>query len=305
MSELQTTNKMIEYGPDELSVRQQLESLANSEVLLNELEKSKQQMATDSELLALAATEHEIKVLRSRIYQEDSDVVIEQLIRQKRPLESDFYSNVRYGEYAWLKEQIYSIEHLRALRIDADSPEAKLLLATLSSEAGPSQSETAPFMNYHDNTSDAWQYVPDAAVKDYLEERLYVDTSRMMLDGNRVGIRGNSKNKLFNVPASLFVSAAGFESWKGRRQGVGKAWSSKYGHNETTSLNVMKHYASLETELPAVELVNVYVQPDGRMFADNDAGDSHRIGAAFLRGDTAVKAESINFVMLDHNILTD
>ena len=298
-------NDSPEYISEVPSVRQQLESLASDETFSVEHAKLKQELASDPEYLTFAAAEAEIKELTAQSYTEESITVAQQLYKQLSELKSNLYSNVRYKDYAQSIERMYDFEYSAARAIDADSPEAKMLLASLGAEADMTDIDAAPFMNYKDNTAEAWQYVPDAAIKDYLSARPFMDTSHMRLDGNKIRIRSETKNDSFAIPASLFVSAASFESWTGRREGIGKAWSSLYGYGDTTSLNVMKHYASLETELPPVEFVNVYVQPDGRMFADNDAGDSHRIGAAFLRGDTSVKAENVNFVMLDRNILTD
>ena len=56
---------------------------------------------------------------------------------------------------------------------------------------------------------------------------------------------------------------------------------------------VMMQYASLNTPLPPVGEIRVFVQPNGVVFADNGSGDSHRIAAAYLRGDKSVKAESV------------
>ncbi len=44
-----------------------------------------------------------------------------------------------------------------------------------------------------------------------------------------------------------------------------------------SSLNVIKHYASLATEVPPVTVMRVLIQPDGKILCDNGEGDSHRI----------------------------
>jgi hypothetical protein len=284
------------------SVRQQLESLASDDAFSDEAARLRQELANDPQAEMLAATEVQINELRTQSLQATNSAAIKQLRNQQLALESD----ERYIEYKRLKKQIEDLEKPqdRIRVIDSDSPEAELLLTALRSEADMTQAETAPFMNYKDNTEEAWQYVPDAAVRDYLESRLIVNSDYMRLDGNRISIHTDEKNGPFPVPTSLFISADGFESWAGRGEGVDQVWHSIYGAETTSSINVMKHYASLETEIPPVEKVKVFVQPDGHMFASNDA-DSHRIGAAILRGDAVVKAENVDFVMLDHNMPID
>lgn len=295
-------NNSPEYISELPSVRQQLESLASDEAFADEAARLRQELANDPQADMLAATEIKIDELRVQSLQATSSAAIKQLRNQQLELESD----ERYVEYKRLKKQIEDLEKSedRTRIIDSDGPEAEQLFTALHSETDMTQVETAPFMNCKDNTAEAWQYVPDAAVRDYLESRLFVDLDRTHLEGNRISIHNDGNNGPFDIPASLFVSASGFESWAGRRDGIDQPWHSMYGADSMSSIDVMKHYASLETEIPPVAEVNVFVQPDGHMFADNNE-DSHRIGAAFLRGDTSVKADNVNFVMLDRNILTD
>lgn len=295
------TDTTPEQLPEIPSVRQQLESLVSDEAFSDEAARLQQELANDPQADTLAATEIKIDELRAQSLQATNRAAIKQLRNEQLELESD----ERYVEYKRLKKQIKDLEKPqdRTRTIDSDSPEAELLLAALHSEADMTQADTSPFMSYKDNTAETWQYVPDAAVRDYLESRLFVDLDRTHLEGNRINIRNDGKSGPFAIPASLFVSASGFESWAGRRDGIDQPWHSMYGADSMRSIDVMKHYASLETEIPPVSEVNVFVQPDGHMFADNNE-DSHRIGAAFLRGDTVVKAEKVNFVMLDRNVLT-
>ncbi|HEX7483939.1 MAG TPA: hypothetical protein VF281_02175 [Candidatus Saccharimonadales bacterium] len=294
------TNTTPEQLSEIPSVREQLESLASDEAFSDEAVRLRQELANSPQADMLAATEIKIDELRAQSLQAANSVAIKQLRNQQLELESD----ERFVEYKRLKKQIEDLEKPqdRTCTIDSDSPETELLLTALHLEVDMTQAETAPFMNYKDNTAEAWQYVPDAAVRDYLESRLFVDLDRTRLEGNRINIRNDGKSSPFAIPASLFVSASGFESWAGRRDGIDQPWHSMYGAESMSSINVMKHYASLETEIPPVSEVNVFVQPDGYMFADNNE-ESHRIGAAFLRGDTTVKAHKVNFVILDHNIL--
>jgi hypothetical protein len=284
-----------EYISELPSVRQQLESLASDEAFSNEAARLQQELTNDPQADMLAVTEIKIDELRAQSLQATNSAAIKQLRNQQLELQSD----ERYVEYKRLKKQISDLEKPseRTRILDSSSLEAELLFAALNNEADMTQVVTAPFMNYKDNTAEAWQYVPDAAVKDYLESRLMISSDYMRLDGNRISIRSDEESGPFAIPTSLFVSADGFESWAGRGEGINQVQQSTYGTESMSSINVMKHYASLETEIPPIGQVKVFVQPDGRMFATNDA-DSHRIGAALLRVDTTIHADSVDFVMI-------
>lgn len=77
------------------------------------------------------------------------------------------------------------------------------------------------------------------------------------------------------VPAGMFVSAEGFTSWRGRREGHLK--------DDRPSQEVIEEYADRTTKAPAVETLTGYVLPDGRLFFKTH--NSHRVAAAILRGD--------------------
>lgn len=65
-------------------------------------------------------------------------------------------------------------------------------------------------------------------------------------------LRVDSTDSKIEFPISLIISAAGFESWKGRGSRVGKSWVSKFGNNEAGSLGTIMHYGSLTTPIPPV-----------------------------------------------------
>ena len=297
-------NHSSEYIVELPSVREQLESLVSDEALSSELAHLEDDLANDPEYLLFAAMETEIKQIHEQLRQEENSATAIQLGRRLRELKRDLSSNPRYIEYRRALNGVDSLQHSSVRLIYADSPETKVLLDALQSEPGINPlNDQAPFVDYQSNTSEAWKYVPNEAIKDYLDSFHFMN-EKMRLDGDKLSLKGDRAGDSFAIPLSLFVSAPTFTSWSGRNDANGKGWNSLDGSGVASSMDVIKHYASLPTELPPLESINIYVQPDGRPFvADSDG--SHRTAAAFLRGDTTIKAGSVNFVMLDSNILTD
>jgi hypothetical protein len=292
-----------EYIAEFPSVREQIESLVSDEALSDELAHLKDDLANDPEYLLFAATETEIKQIHEQLRQEENSAMALQLGRRMRELNRDLSSNPRYVEYRRALDGVDSLQHSSARLIYAHSPETELLLGALQSEPGINPlNDQAPFVDYKLNTSEVWKYVPNEAIKDYLDSFNFID-EKMRLEGKSVLLKGDRAGDSFAIPSSLFASMPGFKSWSGRNDTNSKGWNSDYGSDVANSIDVMKHYASLPTELPSLDLVNVYVQPDGRIFAKNHSDGSHRIGAAFLRGDKTVKTYDVNFVMLERNIL--
>ena len=81
----------------------------------------------------------------------------------------------------------------------------------------------APFENYTSNTDEVWEYVDDKVIhnyllnktflEDYTLDRLEINNAACMVAmHNQTGER----DKFFEVPTRLVVSAAGFGSWLGR-----------------------------------------------------------------------------------------
>ncbi len=186
--------------------------------------------------------------------------------------------------------------------VTGDSTEATSLIDVLTSSPQTGVNANAPFANYQNNDDTAWQNVEDSTVREFLASQQFVDTHGFGYGCNSVVLK-HIPDKPYEVPLSAVVSAAGFESWLGRDPRDQKNWSSPYGAGSMQSLSVIKHYAGLETELPPVDKMNVYIQPDGQVFCDNSAGDSHRIAAALLRGQDTVQANKLEFILLNRNRL--
>jgi len=168
----------------------------------------------------------------------------------------------------------------------------------------------APFKNFSNNDETQWSYISNSEIEEYLKSKFFFNT--MKLDFNNNGVSKiftiNKKgDALLKIPLDLITCAAGFKDWSGRDKDVSKAFDSKYSEyyssSKMLSLNVIKHYASLPSKLPPVEIVNMFVQPDSKVFFDNNAGDSHRIAAAILRGDSEIDAENLVVYRLNKNYI--
>lgn len=213
--------------------------------------------------------------------------------------------------YHGIQQRIRMLESFRARVVEPDSIEAAALLDALHAAPSiqPPPTTEAPFKSYQSNTKASWRYVAPDAIEDYLKDKIFIDPKKAGVstdNKNKIQIQAQPGEKI-DVPLGLLVYAQGFDSWNGREgMGSGKDVNGPYAgqyDRKIHSSDVIKHYASLETQLPPVSEINVYIQPDGTMFADNAGGDSHRIAAAILRGQENISAEAVNFVTVDKNII--
>ena len=166
----------------------------------------------------------------------------------------------------------------------------------------PAAAERAPFADYAANDEQSWKLVPKVQVKDYMAQRLPMPFEKYgpPTEQGRVIVEGPEP---FEVPSDLIVRLAGFDDWLGRSPLYGKEYTSPYGNGKMSSFDVIRHYASMPTELPPASVIRVMIQPDGKIMCDNEAGDSHRIAAAIARGDKTVRADTLHFQLLTHNIM--
>lgn len=164
---------------------------------------------------------------------------------------------------------------------------------------------SAPFKDHKDNTDITWKYIPNKEVEKYLQNKLFFDTSKIPFEDKEevLEVHRRYNEDAIEIPIKLIVYAAGFVSWSGRSKNKTKEWVSKFGREETSSLNVIKHYAGLSTKIPEVGTVNMYIQPDGKIFFSNGPGDSHRIAASVLRGENIIEARHLYVYKLAHNYL--
>lgn len=215
-------------------------------------------------------------------------------------------SDPRYEDYLHILNSLASIDRLDKLVLPPDSDIARSLISAVSVDPRAERDSSAPFAKYQANNSEAWQFVSNSEITDYIKTRPFFDTNSLA-DGYSASISQVEGDMPFEINSSLFVFAQGFSSWVGRGengQAVKEVSSPGYGQiTNSISIDTMKHYASLPSDLPPVSGVRIFVQPNGRMFADNGSGDSHRLGAALLRGDRSIKTNNVVFYKLDRNIL--
>lgn len=136
-----------------------------------------------------------------------------------------------------------------------------------------------------------------------LSDRNFFRPSAIREEALKVDINADD-GRLFDVPLGLLVYAGAFSSWEGRGPNGSsiKEYDDDYSNSAKTSHEVIHEYAALSTELPPVDKVEVYVQPDGRIFCSVPR-DAHRTAAAMLRGQHTLKAKSLMFIKLDNNVL--
>lgn len=214
-------------------------------------------------------------------------------------------------QYHDIQQSLRYIDNFRARVVEPDSVEAIALIKAMKAAppVHPVTKTEAPFKDYKDNTESTWKYADPETIREFVADRLFFDpnSAGVSTDGKNQIIIKAQPGEVIDIPSDLLVYAQGFDSWNGREgNGSYKDVAGPYAKNydrKIHSSDVIKHYASLITELPPVSEVRVFVQPDGTMFADNGGGDSHRIAAAILRGEQAIRAESVSFVALEKNIV--
>ena len=169
--------------------------------------------------------------------------------------------------------------------------------------------QKAPFSDYKENTDLVWQSVSPEEVDTYLSSKLFFDTSVIPFESMKEmsNISGIQQAEAIKVPLDLVVCAVGFKDWNGRPEINNKEWRIRNGNKtlsgSMSSANVSKLYAGTPSELPAVSAMNMYIQPDGKVFFDNVGGDSHRISAAILRGDENVETRHLTVYKLEENYI--
>lgn len=229
------------------------------------------------------------------------------------------FDATEYSQVRELNRKLQQLNDKKELTLRADNSDAVAILELINhapSLHDSEDSQTAPFAAYADNTNEAWSYTPDDQVRQFLDSKTFVagtEAARNRATGYTLIIdqlkNSAGKKTPIAVPSSIIVNAAGFDSWQGRGfDGEGeKAITSPYSeynhHTRDTSHTALKHYAGLPSELPPVGVLNVYIQPNGKIFADNGGGDSHRIAAAFLRGNEFIEVETVNVRLLSEDMI--
>lgn len=259
--------------------------------------------------------------LQDDIYSEErrGEITLDEMLKKLKNIEMIMSATRNFEEAKNTLE-----EYSRTARIDGVIENQNDLTAinTLISRAEPISSSDvskAPFRNYLHNTDQSWEYVSAEDIRDFLLRKPFIDdwtlgeielnnaasvtTLRHTTSSDEVG---------FCVPTNVMISAAGFGSWLGRSSAEGYLGEGEKSialpgflstESKSLSLHAIKAYASYPEELPPVNQISVYVQPDGIAYAGNESGDSHRIGAAILRGESTIRATGLRVVLLGSNTL--
>lgn len=114
----------------------------------------------------------------------------------------------------------------------------------------------------------------------FMEDRDFMQ----LADQDRPAIVIDSKDKPVEIPVTAIVSAAGFRSWQdGRgRNSEGRLILK----DDKPSHEVIKDYASRETEIPNIDVTAV-ILPDGKVIYLSE--NAHRAAAAKMKGQDTIK----------------
>jgi hypothetical protein len=261
----------------------------------------------------------ELKIIREELYarQAAGGMTISELMGELRAVDDRYEKTEQFDKATHM---LSAYDSSAVIDLTVDNPNDidvinTLLQGTTSIDESPLK--PAPFERYADNTTETWGYVEDRKIRDYLLDKTFIDDtvlSSLEQDDSEcittVRNQLSATHKHFEVPTKLIVSAVGFGSWLGRddrfgNQGMGEKEFSLPDFATTAthslSLHAIKAYASHNSELPPVEEMAIYIQPDGLAYAQNIGDASHRIGAAILRGDETVKATELKIVLLKEN----
>jgi len=218
----------------------------------------------------------------------------------KQALASNKDNPIRYGTFYCASDEI-DIQAINELLADAPSMHPQGAF------------EDSPFAEYQRNTEELWAYVAKQSVFKYLSNISfrhnidYICEEKKSYDSHSVYIAQGQGVEKFQIPAKLFVGAAGFSSWHGREDHYGNLGQGDKMSDQgrMSSIDTIMSYAGRPTEVPSVGAVEVYVQPDGEIFATNNAGggDSHRISAAILRGKEYIEANNLKITLLGTNVI--
>lgn len=84
---------------------------------------------------------------------------------------------------------------------------------------------------------------------------------------------------VFQIPIDMFASAHGLHNWHGRKSGILK--------DSQISSQVIQNYAKMQAEtMPPIFDLGCFVYPNGEVYLVS--GNSHRVAAAFARGDKTI-----------------
>ncbi len=147
----------------------------------------------------------------------------------------------------------------------------------------------------------------EADYKAYLGKKLFIsDKTLQYHSAERSIVLLLDEGQTVNVPIQNVVSAGSLDSWMGQGYDGNdpKERTLEDGRKvEGRSFSAIKEYAERSTELPPVEEIDAYVQPDGTVLFSPDVSN-HRTAAAIARGYTELAvANKITIHQLDTDLV--
>lgn len=271
---------------------QAVEFLTSDVLFDQEKERLRSELVSDPDLIGIDAIESEIRHAMTPGGSQD----LESSKRiQHLQSELDALPQETRAHYREVKKQLEWLESRHTRIVEAGGIEANVLMQLVAE---------APSLQI---LEDGTHYVDHTEAKAYLSEKTFIDLSsvtRRADDTNKIHISAGAEHPL-EIPLDLLVYAAGFRSWDGAgevQNVTGLNGQDLYNGQKQPSIDVMREYASWPTEVPPVHEIIIYVQPDGVMLARNGEGDSHRIGAAMLRGQKTIQAHNVTVVPISEYV---
>jgi hypothetical protein len=176
----------------------------------------------------------------------------------------------------------------------ADSPAGRQLIEEISQSPDPVE-DAQPAQ---DLTSR-----PDEVIQDNLRKRFFMGTKNIKQGQPTAVVKSADVTRPINVPTRLLVDAEGFMGWTGRPPGVKKTISTNEGYQTLNSFDVIKKYAAMDTSPPPLKEMDMFVQPDGKIFFSSGGDGAHRTGAAVLKGESNIDTYSIRVWPMSENLL--
>ncbi len=144
---------------------------------------------------------------------------------------------------------------------------------------------------------------PRDEAKNSLQKRFFLSTAQLKLGEPAAVVKSHDAAHPINVPTRLVVDAQSFMSWAGRGPGVNKTISTDEGYKTLPSLDVMRLYATKNTTPPPIKEMDMFIQPNGKVFFSSGKDGAHRTGAAILSGRQNIDAYSLRVWPVPEDIL--
>ncbi len=137
--------------------------------------------------------------------------------------------------------------------------------------------------------------------QEYLGNKIFIDHSTLQnyVESDTSIELGYKEGAGYKIPLANIVSAGGFDSWagrgvNGRKDGMDDKDYQKSSGEQVIgrSIDAIADYALRETEIPPIEGVDAYVQPNGIVIF-SVGNSNHRIAAAVARGQEFIEVDGM------------